>query len=80
MTTQSLRLPKAAMMRWWLACTPLLLTTLFAVGRVQAQGLGRIVVGAPFPDIALPALADGRRMTMEAFRGKRVLLLVFASW
>ena len=44
------------------------------------EGLGRIQVGAQFPLIELPSLADGTRTTVEAFRGKRVLAIVFASW
>lgn len=48
---------------------------------VQAQdSLGRIRVGAPFPDAELPALADGKRAAVKSFRGKPVVLIVFASW
>jgi hypothetical protein len=37
-------------------------------------------VGAPFPSIALPALEDGRPRSIADFRGKKVILHVFASW
>ena len=39
-----------------------------------------IEVGQPFPDLVLPALDDGRPLSIADFRGKKVLLLVFASW
>ena len=37
-------------------------------------------VGQPFPDIVLPSLGDGRRASIADFRGKKVILHVFASW
>jgi peroxiredoxin len=37
-------------------------------------------VDAPFPDITLPALEDGRPLSLRAFRGQKVILHVFASW
>ncbi len=39
-----------------------------------------IEVGKPFPNIVLPALADGRPASVATFRGKKILLHVFASW
>ncbi|MBI5863098.1 MAG: hypothetical protein HZB38_01030 [Planctomycetes bacterium] len=59
-----------------LALTALLVS---APAAAQAQ-LGRIEVGKPFPAERFPALRDGRPMTLADFHGKRVLLLVFASW
>ncbi len=53
--------------------------TAISSGVVQAQ-LGRIEIGQPFPEARFPALKDGRPTAMADFRGKRVLLLVFASW
>ena len=41
---------------------------------------GIIVEGEPFPELALPALDDGRPMSIADFRGQRVVLHVFASW
>lgn len=41
---------------------------------------GRIVIGAPLPDERFSALSDGRPVSLTELRGKRVLLLVFASW
>ena len=37
-------------------------------------------VGQPFPDLVLPALADGQPLSIADYRGKKVVLLVFASW
>ena len=40
----------------------------------------RPVVGQAFPDLVLPSLEDGRPMSLADFRGKKVILHVFASW
>ena len=47
-----------------------------------ARGLAAppLAVGQPFPDLVLPALDDGRPLSVADFRGKKVVLLVFASW
>jgi hypothetical protein len=37
-------------------------------------------VGEPFPALVLPALADGSPLSIERFRGRKVLLHQFASW
>jgi hypothetical protein len=37
-------------------------------------------VGRPFPDLLLPALRDGKPTSLADFRGKKVVLHVFASW
>ncbi len=37
-------------------------------------------VGRPFPDLVLPALQDGRPLSIADFRGRKVILQVFASW
>ena len=57
------------------------LCTLAGTAPVAAQSqLGRIEIGRPFPDEKFTALRDGRSASLADFRGKRVLLLVFASW
>jgi len=38
------------------------------------------VVGKPAPEFALPRLKDGKPMSLAQLRGKKTLLLVFASW
>ena len=37
-------------------------------------------VGQLFPAIALPSLRDGRPTSIADFRGRKVVLQVFASW
>ena len=36
--------------------------------------------GTTAPDLVLPSLADGTPMSLSDFRGKKVVLHVFASW
>ncbi len=45
-----------------------------------AEPTGRLRVGEPFPDLVLPALDDGRPRALSEFRGRKVVLQVFASW
>ena len=40
----------------------------------------QFAVGEPFPEIVLPSVADGSPMSLSAFRGRKVVLHVFASW
>lgn len=44
------------------------------------EGPIRIEPGRPFQDIVLPSLEDGSPMWLRQFRGRKVLLHVFASW
>ncbi len=37
-------------------------------------------VGEAFPTIALPSAADGHAVSLADFRGKKVIVNVFASW
>ena len=37
-------------------------------------------VGEPLPSLVLPSLADGSPLSIEQFRGRKVLLHQFASW
>jgi peroxiredoxin len=39
-----------------------------------------IEIGKPFPELALPSMDSGKPMSIAAFRGKKVILQVFASW
>ncbi len=36
--------------------------------------------GEPFPTIALPSAVDGRPTSLAEFRGKKVIVNIFASW
>lgn len=47
----------------------------------RPAGPGPVIkVGEPFPDLVLPSLEDGRPVSLAQFRGKKVILHVFASW
>ena len=46
----------------------------------SAAGAPPIELGKPFPDLVLPALDDGRPLSIADFRGEKVVLVVFASW
>ena len=37
-------------------------------------------VGERHPDFTLPGIADGKPVALSDFRGKKVLLIQFASW
>ena len=37
-------------------------------------------VGKPHPDFVLPSIEDGKPIQLSALRGKKVLLMHFASW
>jgi hypothetical protein len=37
-------------------------------------------VSARHPDFTLPNIADGKPVSLSNFRGKKVLLIQFASW
>lgn len=44
------------------------------------RGLGEIKIGQPFPDLTFRSMEDGSPMSMTDFRGKKVVLHIFASW
>ncbi len=37
-------------------------------------------VGQPHPDFTLPTISDGKPVSLAQFRGKKVLLIHYASW
>lgn len=37
-------------------------------------------VGDMFPDLMLPSIEDGEALSLSEFRGRHLLLHVFASW
>jgi len=37
-------------------------------------------VGEPHADFTLPSISGGKGVSLSAFRGKKILLLHFASW
>ena len=44
------------------------------------RGLGEIKIGQPFPNLTFRSMEDGSPMSIADFRGKKVVLQVFASW
>ena len=55
--------------------------TWMALGPFAAPGEEyRPRVGALHPDFTLPRISDRRPVSLSDFRGKRVLLIQFASW
>ncbi len=56
------------------------------VGMAMAQpalaqrGLGEIKIGQPVPDLTFRSMEDGSPMSIADFRGKKVVLQIFASW
>jgi hypothetical protein len=66
-----------------LALAVLLVWTAVAPRIAQAQSSlpeSGFAVGTAFPTISLPSLEDGRPMSIADFRGKKVILHIFASW
>lgn len=53
--------------------------SVLAAGDAGAAGYAP-AVGARHPDFALPNIADGKPVSLSDFRGKKVLLIQFASW
>ncbi len=64
---------------WSLLLTLLLIPAVGVKAQARRPSTG-FEVGQPFPAIALPALEDGRPGSLADFRGKKLLLHVFASW
>ncbi len=57
--------------------------TLTTVGKMSAQDRRSqrgFEVGQPFPELSFPSLDSGRRASLADFRGKKMLLHIFASW
>jgi hypothetical protein len=52
-------------------------TGLLESGSAEA---GPVVVGEPLPDLRLPTLDRQGAVRLSSFRGKKVLLIEFASW
>lgn len=57
----------------------LIVATLVGTSPVAGQNVD-ISVGAPFPEMLLPSMEDGKPLSIADFRGEKVMLHVFASW
>ncbi len=40
----------------------------------------KVEVGQPVPDFVFPSIEDGSPVSLAQFRGKKIVLHVFASW
>jgi hypothetical protein len=40
----------------------------------------KLQVGTPFPTLFLPSLSDGSPMSMKDFRGRKLVVHIWASW
>ena len=59
----------------------LCLTATLLLGTAPANGQGYApVVGEPHPDFTLPRIDTREAVSLAQFRGKKVLLVQFASW
>ncbi len=48
-------------------------------GTAEAAGIG-LDVGNRFPELVLPSLADSEPTSIASFRGRKLVLHVWASW
>ena len=60
-----------------LAFTCMILTGLVMNPTTHASD--RLIAGEPFPEPSFPAM-DGKTFQLEALRGHKVVLHIFASW
>lgn len=67
------------MLRAAMTCLSLTCVWPAAAGAAEAATVGKRV-GQIFPDFVLPAIDDRRPVALSDFRGKKVLLIEFASW
>lgn len=57
-----------------------LLTTIGLVPAQADPGDYRVRVGEYHPDLTLPSIEDGKPISLRQMRGKKTLLIHFASW
>jgi hypothetical protein len=57
-----------------------LLSTMLALGGVAEPPREGLAVGEAFPVLLLPGLEDGAPRSVADWRGRKLLLHVFASW
>ena len=56
---------------------------LMMVGLVLLQGRlvqSEIRVGQAFPELVLPSVDDGNPLSVQSFRGQKLVLHIWASW
>ena len=57
-----------------------LATAFLLAAPADAGRLGAVEKGKSFPDLVLPSAADGAPLAVSQWRGKKLVLHVFASW
>jgi hypothetical protein len=57
-----------------------LMAGLLLTSTAQAQSRYPVAVGQVHPDFRLPSVVDGSPISLSEFRGRKVLLIHFASW
>lgn len=50
------------------------------LGMAPVAAVDPIRLNARHPDFTLPTIGDGKAVSLSDFRGKKVLLMQFASW
>ena len=66
-------------MRKWLLLTIVLATWAGTMPSTQAEEYSPRI-GERHADFTLPSIEDGKPVSLSQFRGKKVLLIHFASW
>jgi peroxiredoxin len=61
-------------------CLTSVALALILAGGLQAEENYAPQVGQRHPNITLPTIHDGSAVSLSDFRGKKVLLIHFASW
>ncbi len=56
------------------------LLSLEGAAPLGARDASQFKIGEPFPNIVLPSLENGQPASMTQFRGKKLILHIFASW
>jgi hypothetical protein len=57
----------------------MLLNSVLAAG-AASDGRMELQAGRQFPNLTLPSLEDGRPASISDFRGRKLILHIFASW
>lgn len=73
--TRTFRTTTRHVMTSWLCGLTIIFSGAFTT---QAQTVPQ--VGEPYPDFVLPSIDDQRPIRLSDLRGKKVLLIHFASW
>jgi len=59
---------------------PLALMSTLLTLAITASAAPQLAIGEMFPQLTLPSISDGAAVSIEQFRGQKLLLHIFASW